>query len=372
MTRALPTDLRSTVVPASDHSNGDGRTKRVIFETLGDPFVIERKKYIVSGLLGAGEVVVIHADTKVGKTQLASHLSFCVAAGMPFFGRTVMQGAVLYMALEKGPVTRKRFRALQRIHDGIRPPVGLSTTPINLLTARDVQAVIAAANELAELHGPVSLIVVDTLNRAIPGIDENAAGPVGEAFNALTQIAERTRAAIVLLHHNVKGSGKLRGSSVIAASVDVVISLEKVDDDVLEAVVTAANDAPEGQTFRFRMPVVEIAPASASHEADTTVVIEPFNDDGDGYEAGAAHKRAPVAAKADRDRAARILSLIERIATDGRCAREHLLGEARNQEIVSPLNPKSGAEQLRKALMLLSNYGSLTYTDREVHLAPRS
>lgn len=192
------------------------------FEWLGDPHIIERKDEVIPGLLGASEIAVIHADTKVGKSQFATDLSFALATGARWFGLNLQRSAVLYLAVEKGRVTKRRFRALQRLHGGIRPPIAVSTAPLDLMTKKNIDGVIAAAAEMKTSGLSVRLIVIDTLNRAMAGIDENAAGPVGQAFNGLTRIAEETGAGIIVLHHNAKGSGAMRGSSVIAASADLV------------------------------------------------------------------------------------------------------------------------------------------------------
>jgi RecA-family ATPase len=105
-----PVKIR-TVSEAVAQSRGSSAKKAaaVDYEWLGDPSIVQRKEWVVAGLFGVGEVVVIHADPKIGKTQFAAHLSLCVATGRDFFGRKVKQGAVLYLALEKGRVTKKRF-----------------------------------------------------------------------------------------------------------------------------------------------------------------------------------------------------------------------------------------------------------------------
>ena len=56
-----------------------GRASTIVLEWLGDPSTNVRKEWVIPGMLGIGEVMVIHADTKVGKTQLATQISFAVA-----------------------------------------------------------------------------------------------------------------------------------------------------------------------------------------------------------------------------------------------------------------------------------------------------
>jgi hypothetical protein len=350
---------------------GSGRPPKVEYEFLGDPSIVQRKEWVVSGLFGVGEVVVIHADTKIGKTQFATHLSLCVATGSDFFGRKVRQGAVLYLALEKGRITKKRFRASQKLHGNIRPPIAVSTTPINLTTAKDANAVIATVCEISSKVQSGSLVVIDTLNRCAGGIDENAAGPMGTMMNEMTRIAEQARVAVVVLHHNTEGRGKARGSTTITASADVVISIQKDDDDVRLAEVTLANDAPDGQIFQFRMPTVEVTPATEETDAEFTVFIEPIYDEDGGVGAGAPKGAQASASKADLQRAERVFGLLKSMsAADGRIDRGTLLNEARHQEIVSPLNPASSAEMLRRCLVELKKQSRIDFTKTEVWTQP--
>ena len=336
------------------------------YEWLGDPEIVERKEMVIGGLLGASEVMVVHADTKVGKTQFAADLSFAVATGADWFGRRVKRGAILYLAIEKGRVTRKRLRALQRLNGNIRPPIAVSMDPIDLTDPKQIAPIIAAAREMSSTGLPLRIIVLDTLNRSMAGIDENAAGPVAQVFNSLTRIAEETGAAIVVLHHNTKTNGRLRGSTAIAASADVVLSLEKVDDKIREATVTMANDITEGQTFRFRMQTVELAAATETTEAEMTISIEALMND---ETAGALKRARPLThSKAEIARAAQVLNLFDALAIGGRCERLDLLRAARDQQVVSPHNPNSGAEMLRKSLTILRADERLHFNDHQVWL----
>ena len=366
----LPRRIEDGVTAADAATKPSAASKKqpmqpgIPFEWLGKPAKIERKEEIIAGVVGAGEIVVIHADPKVGKTQLAAYTSFAISTGERWFGRLVKPGAVLYLALEKAKVTRKRFRAMQRLHNNIEPAIAVSDASVDLTKGTDVVAVIAAAKAMSAQNGPVRLIVFDTLNRAFGGEDENAAGVVGKVFNALTRIATETNASIVLLHHNSKNSQKLRGSTAIVASADVVISLSKDDGGDRLAEVTSANDATEGQQFRFRMPVYELEPAADAAPAEITVLIEPIEDDDHNGRARRSALAGP--SKSDIQRSKNIKILFDEHAADGQCDRRELLSACREQHIVSPNNPSSGAEQFRKALVALKTDGFLDYDNSTI------
>lgn len=359
------TYVTSEIAPGA--SPGYSKKGSLNFQWLGDPLAAdETKEEIVAGLFGAGEIVVVHAHPKSGKSLFAADLAFAIATGSDWFGRAVKRGGVLFCALEKWRVTRKRFRALQRLGGNIRPPIAISPTAINLLSRTSVDGVIAASREMRTAsRTPVRLIVFDTLNRAMPGVDENSAGYVGQAFNELTRIADETGAMILVLHHNAKGaSGQMRGSSTISASADVVIAIDKMKGDINEATIVSANDIPEGDTFRFRLKTTELEqPANGSASA-TTVVLEAITDDPSG-----AHGSAPSrSSKADMDRSRVVLDLVQNLEQGGRVDRAVLLESARAKGVVSSDNPASGAEQLRRALSVLREADLVSFSSREVRL----
>lgn len=351
---STPAQVKGAIRGVTRAQNG-GRHSSVSLEWLGDPAVETRKEWVIPGMLGIGEVMVVHADTKVGKTQLATQISFAIATGGEIFGRKVSKGAVLYGAFEKSRVTKKRFRAQQKLSGGVQPPVAICSDVVNLMREGEADRIIAAASEMSSRQR-VRLVVIDTLNRASGGVDENAAGPMGQVFNELTRIADEVGAAVIVLHHNAQGKTKMRGSSAVPASADVLMSLE-VKGEIREAKITAANDVPEGQTFRFRLKQVELLAAADGREAEHTVVMEPI-------ERKSESQREEAAPLAVRRRATAIFDLFEQILEDGQIGRAALLSAARDQSLVS--DGKSGSEQLRLALRELQRRGLVDFNEKGV------
>src|SRR5262245_47767369 len=60
-----------------------------------------RKEWLVRGMLGAGDGSAIYGVPGCGKSVLVEDLGLHIAAGREWHGRTVKQGAVLYIALER-------------------------------------------------------------------------------------------------------------------------------------------------------------------------------------------------------------------------------------------------------------------------------
>jgi putative DNA primase/helicase len=58
-------------------------------------------RWVVDEMLPSGGLSVLASKPKVGKSTLARYLSLCIAKGLPFLDRQVIQGSVLYYAFEE-------------------------------------------------------------------------------------------------------------------------------------------------------------------------------------------------------------------------------------------------------------------------------
>src|SRR5437764_13404627 len=88
------------------------------------------------------------------KSALASDLGAHVAAGKPWFGRRVSQGAVLYIAAERAALVKRRMAAW-RIHHGLNDiPLAIVAESIDLRSSgTDADAVIRCCEDMQERFG---------------------------------------------------------------------------------------------------------------------------------------------------------------------------------------------------------------------------
>ena len=102
--------------------------------------------YLVKGLIPRAGLTVVWGPPKCGKSFWAFDLAMHVARGVPYRGRRVQQGAVVYLALEGGYGFRARVDAYRRTH-GIKDapfyqcrhqtePASYKTLPTSLPTLR--------------------------------------------------------------------------------------------------------------------------------------------------------------------------------------------------------------------------------------------
>lgn len=71
--------------------------------------------------------------------------------------------------------------------------------------------------------GPWDLVIVDTLARAIPGVDENNAQDMGQVVKAAAKLMEAAGGGVLLVHHFGWEGNRQRGSSALFAACDNVI-----------------------------------------------------------------------------------------------------------------------------------------------------
>jgi AAA domain len=66
------------------------------------------KEWLVHNLLGDGDASVMYGKPGDGKSVLAEDLALHVAAGRPWHGRKVKQGAIIFVALERRKLVERR------------------------------------------------------------------------------------------------------------------------------------------------------------------------------------------------------------------------------------------------------------------------
>lgn len=217
---------------------------------------------IIEDWVTAGGLSVVYGESNSGKTYMVIDMACAVARGASWLGKRTVQGAVLYVAGEGAASVRMRLLAYMRHHRITDLPVAIVPVAVNLLDpAGDTHRVIEAV-QTAEAHlgVPVSLIVIDTLARAMGGGNENASEDMGSVVSHADLIRQSTSAHLAFIHHSGKDATKgARGSSVLRAAVDTEV--EVVADETAKthtATFTKQRDlASKGDSVVTRFQALE-------------------------------------------------------------------------------------------------------------------
>lgn len=182
---------------------------------LEDPDDLAPPNSIAHGLLYEGQVILIYADPKSGKTTVAIAVTAAVSAGRRFLGHPTIAGPVLYLAAEGD-----RNEILRRLHE-------FGAEPAN------VDVVVPGQNPITELRTLMDarnyrVVVFDTLGKwmAPTGVDRWKQSEVDTVLSPVERIIRESGAVGLAIHH-ANAEGKPIDSTAFAAWADV---LRKVED----------------------------------------------------------------------------------------------------------------------------------------------
>jgi hypothetical protein len=234
---------------------------------------------VVKGVLGLGTLVSIVGASGSGKTFALVELMLCVASGSPWRAHAVLAGLVICVELEGYIAAQNRLWAgvnHMKLRAGI--PLRLTPGPLNLCAPDDVANLIAFIRAAEAEHGmKCVLIAVDTLARAMPGADENAAEGMGAAIGGLDQLRLAIGATVVVVHHFGKDESRgARGHSSLKAALDTEIEITKTGS-IHVATITKQRDLPTGGRYAFALDVVEVG-RDADGDPVTTCVVRPAEE----------------------------------------------------------------------------------------------
>jgi hypothetical protein len=233
------------------------------------------KAWLVKKLLGDCEVSAIYGQPGSGKSVLVEDMALHIAAGRPWHGRAVKQGAVAFIALERRQLVERRAIAFREYHGIADLPFAIIGGVYDFRDARTVAAILEIIRLVeAETREKVVLVVIDTIARALAGGDENSSKDMGALVAATAQLQEQTKASVLLVHHvPIDAAERLRGHGSLLGAMDTTICVEKTEDLRL-ATVNKANDAEEGQRIAFTLESVTIGQDADGVETTAPVVIE--------------------------------------------------------------------------------------------------
>jgi len=202
--------------------------------------VLVKPEVVIDGLLRRRQIANLIGQSKVSKTFVAMTLALAVASDdAKWFGRDVLHGNVVYVDLELEQwEARERFEliaeALRIDYAAARRRIQLRSiinedTSIERLT-RDIVA--DAQNFNLAIIDPIYLLFNPLLKE-----HENDPVAVARLYREVRNLAQRTDAAVVLLHHDPKGDPSMRevtargsGSGIMGRIVNTIMTLTRVKD----------------------------------------------------------------------------------------------------------------------------------------------
>ena len=207
-----------------------------------------------------------------GKSFLVLDIAASVARGADeWHGYRVTRGPVTYCALEGEAGMGKRIKAWAKHYEQPVPDsLRFITQPFDILDADDVAELAIAVQSAGGAGG---LVILDTLNRAAPGADENSSVDMSNIIAAAKRLQTLTGGLVLIVHHTGKDATKgLRGHSSLYAALDAAIEVNRTDSR-REWSIAKSKDDETGTTHAFRLEVVSVGVDDEGEDITSCVAV---------------------------------------------------------------------------------------------------
>ncbi len=257
----------------------DGDVNTNPFRIIGrDQFLdVPPARWLIKHVLqdDPGGIAVVYGPSSSGKSFIALDMVACILRGVPWRGKKVTQGRVVYVAAEGVGGFRNRIRAYENQHPCQLPLDILPAAP-NILDDRQYKMLCSAAKAHHEAHGPSAVCVFDTMAQITAGGDDNSGKDMMRAVARSRNVAKILGATALMIHHSGKDIDKgARGHSSLRAAVDTELRVERDSEDSPQRrmTVTKQKELYDGEVFGFQLGIVTLG-ADADGDPITSCFVE--------------------------------------------------------------------------------------------------
>ena len=263
-----PASVFAGALPAAGKP-GEGRFKILKPADFAD---WRPRPWLIPEMIQAGTQAMLYGPPGSGKSAVALDIALTLASGIAAYGRPVAPPVpVLYVAGEGGHnIGCARYPAWMITHPQETVPLFRLLPAMPWVSDGSMVEDFIAAVLACDVKP--QLIVMDTLARAMVGLDENSARDASLLVTAMETIQKATGAAILTIHHTGKDVSRgERGSSAFRGAYDTSLSCEQLENKAVVLTVVKQKDAEERTapwTFQLRSvgnSVVPIATTPAEH-----------------------------------------------------------------------------------------------------------
>lgn len=238
----------------------------------------KRPEWLVRGLEERNVLSVTYGQPGAAKSFFELDKSLSVAHGVDFHGRPVRRGPVVYVAGEgHGGLSRRLLAWTLRYGTGeIDVPFYVTPHRVLLMRPEEAYQLHEAVKGIADQHGRIDKIVVDTLARNMGG-DENSTQDMNAFVDALDHFLRVPFGAhVVVVHHTGHAeTDRMRGNRALEGAVDAATLVYRSDDGSVIAEPKRLKDGELPGALRFRLEAVELPLTDEEGQALTSAVLVP-------------------------------------------------------------------------------------------------
>jgi hypothetical protein len=254
-----------------------------VFEMLTPGEIVSRPplRFVVARYLPERSLGFLYGAPGSRKSFITFDIAMTLATGMPdWHGHAIdadPTACVVYIAGEGAHGMQPRMLAWAKRHglseaDLAASRFRLLPVSVNLMQPEQVRKL---ARTIRLGVGRASLVVVDTVSRAIPGVDENLQAPMSLFVQQCDAIKDEFGCVVLGVHH-ANQRGGVRGSGVLAGAGDFVFKLSK-EKGAPAGLLSCEKmkDGPDGWEEPFRFDVVEVEGGSSLVPSRCIVSVGP-------------------------------------------------------------------------------------------------
>ena len=243
-------------------------------------------RYILEDLIEVGDIVIVSAPEKTGKTYILLNMALCMAAGIKWLDLETMQdekGKILWLDFDMKRITT--MRRINQITNGIEETWNVRKPDLfDNFELLDSQAFRDAGYKNAfQLFGTsdaveglkehiiannIKVCFIDTLVQVEGLADENSSNDMQEVFRRLKQLRDETQVTFILIHHTTKDRSRGRGSSAIFGETDTNLQLEPCNNEGLILKTESARNIGKQDVAMYKRWIPRLAEDGHSEMKD--------------------------------------------------------------------------------------------------------
>jgi len=160
--------------------------------------VYPKKKTIIEGLLYSGVYIFVGAP-KVGKSFFMAQLGYHISSGIPLWNKEVLQGQVLYLALEDDyPRLQQRLSTMFGTEENDSFHLAVKSSSLEDGLEEQLETFMTE-------HDKVQLIIIDTLQKIREtGTDKYSYAQDYSIIGRLKNFCEKYDVCLIVVHHTRK------------------------------------------------------------------------------------------------------------------------------------------------------------------------
>ena len=249
--------VRSGHVPIVE---GLKRAKRpgALFQKMSEIKVVP-PQWIIDGMFEADTLAIVFGGSGEGKTFVVADAAMCIATGTAYHGHAVEKGPVAYISGEGNAGFSRRIAAWC-IHNGVDVDDALffkSMTGVTL-AADAIDDIIRELDAIRGSVGDLKLIVFDTLDRSISGVEDDNSD-VKQYLDFCDQIRTEFQCTVMVVAHvGHAARDRAKGSTKLRDRMDSSYIVKAVGDHCVEIKPTKMKDAPEPDALLFNKVTIDV------------------------------------------------------------------------------------------------------------------